>query len=207
MNNKTFLFIALILTVVAVFSLISYMPIKPNAATKISVTDFPKTIRGWISQDIPITERVYELLETKNLIMRNYINKQGEAVNCYIIYSQDNRKVAHPPEICLQGEGATVVDKRAIQVTDSIKATKLILEKSLSRELVIYWYKAGNLNTNDYIKQQLKIVINRMLRKSSSGALIRLTTEIKGDNQDNKALSLIQAFAKQIEPLIQKYAP
>jgi EpsI family protein len=139
--------------------------------------------------------------------MRNYINKQKEAVNCYIIYSQDNRKVAHPPEICLQGAGATVVDKTAIQVTDSIKATKLILEKSLSRELVIYWYKAGNLNTNDYIKQQLKIAINRMLRKNSSGALIRLVTEIKGDNQDNKALSLLQAFAKQIEPLIQKYAP
>ena len=206
MNNKTFLFIALILTVVAVFSLISSMPIKPNAATKISVTDFPKTIGEWVAQDIPLTERVYELLETKNLIMRNYINKQGEAVNCYIIYSQDNRKVAHPPEICLQGEGATVVEKTAIQITDSIKATKLILEKSLSRELVIYWYKAGNLNTNDYLKQQLKIVIDRMSRKSSSGALIRLATEIKGDNQD-KALSLIQSFAKQIEPLIQKYAP
>jgi len=206
MNNKTFLFIALILTVVAVFSLISYMPIKPNAATKISVTDFPKTIGEWVSQDIPLDKRVYELLETKNLIMRNYINKQGEAVNCYIIYSQDNRKVAHPPEICLQGEGATVVEKTAIQITDSIKATKLILEKSLSRELVIYWYKAGNLNTNDYLKQQLKIVIDRMSRKSSSGALIRLATEIKGDNQD-KALSLIQSFAKQIEPLIQKYAP
>ena len=206
MNNKTFLFIALILIVVAVLSLISYLPIKSSPTAIINVTDFPKTIGEWVSQDIPLTERVYELLETKNLIMRNYINKQGEAVNCYIIYSQDNRKVAHPPEICLQGEGATVVEKTAIQVTDSIKATKLILEKSLSRELVIYWYKAGNLNTNDYIKQQLKIVINRMLHKSSSGALIRLATEIKGDKQ-NKALSLIQTFAMQIEPLIQKYAP
>ena len=206
MNNKTFLFIALILILVAVFSLISYMPIKPNAAMKISVTDFPKTIGEWVSKDIPLDERVYALLETKNLIMRNYLNKQGEAVNCYIIYSQDNRKVAHPPEICLQGEGATVVEKTAMQVTDSIKATKLVLEKPLSRDLVIYWYKAGNLNTNDYIKQQLKIVINRMLRKSSSGALIRISTEIKGDNQD-KALSLIQSFAIQIEPLIQKYAP
>ena len=206
MNNKTFIFIALLLTVVAVFSLISYMPVKLDATMKISVTDFPKVVGGWKAQDIPLDEHVYELLETKNLIMRNYINKQGEAVNCYIIYSQDNRKVAHPPEICLQGEGATVVEKTAIQITDSIKATKLILEKSLSRELVIYWYKAGNLNTNDYIKQQLKVAINRMLRKSSSGALIRLATEIKGESQD-KALSLLQTFAKQIEPLIQKYAP
>ena len=197
---------ALILTVVAVFSLISYMPVKLDATMKISVTDFPKVVGEWKAQDIPLDQRVYELLETKNLIMRNYVNKQGESVNCYIIYSQDNRKVAHPPEICLQGEGATVVDKTAIQITDSIKATKLILEKSLSRELVIYWYKAGNLNTNDYIKQQLKIAINRMLRKSSSGALIRLATEIKGESQD-KALSLLQTFAKQIEPLIQKYAP
>ena len=206
MNNKTFIFIAVILTAVAVFSLISYIPVKPDAVMKISITDFPKVIRGWKAQDIPLDERVYELLETKNLIMRNYINKQGDSINCYIIYSQDNRKVAHPPEICLQGEGATVVDKTAIQITDSIKATKLILEKPFSRDLVIYWYKTGNLNTNDYIKQQLKIAINRMLGKSSSGALIRLATEIKGDDQD-KALILIQSFAKHIELLIKRYAP
>ena len=128
MNNKTFIFIAVILTAVAVFSLISYIPVKPDAVMKISITDFPKVIRGWKAQDIPLDERVYELLETKNLIMRNYINKQGDSINCYIIYSQDNRKVAHPPEICLQGEGATVVEKTAMQITDSIKATKLITQ-------------------------------------------------------------------------------
>jgi len=206
MNTKTFLTLGLILIIVAVFSWVSYLPLKSEVTLKTNLADFPKVIDEWESQDIPLADRVYELLETKNLIMRDYKNKQGDKVNCYIIYSQDNRKVSHPPEICLQGEGATVIDKSAFQITNTIRATKLILEKEASRELVIYWYKAGQLNTNSYLKQQLKTVIDHMFRKRTSGALIRLSTELKDNNQD-KALTLLQSFCKQIEPLIEKYAP
>ena len=170
------------------------------------MSDFPKAIGEWTSEDVPLDERTYELLETKNLIMRDYKDSKGGTVNLYIVYSQDNRKVTHPPEICLQGGGGTVVDKTPIQVTDSIKATKLLIEKAISQELVIYWYKSGNVNTNIFLMQQFKMAIEHLLGKKTSIAMIRVMTTIENNRQE-EALSRLKSFCSLIEPLLNKYVP
>lgn len=170
------------------------------------MADFPITIGEWTSKDTVLSERTYKLLETRNLIMRNYTNPKGDSINLYIIYSQDNRKVAHPPEICMQGSGATVTNKTSINITDSIKATELIIEKNIAKELVVYWYKVGKINTNVYLKQQIKQVTDKIRGKSSSIALIRVLSNIEGNDKE-AALDKIKTFCKLIEPLLEKYVP
>lgn len=204
MNNKNFIIILIILILAGIMGFISNLPSRVTEIDDIKMSDFPKTFGEWDSEDIMFSERVYELLETKNLIMRNYKNKQGDMINLYIIYSQDNRKVSHPPEICLQGGGATVISKSLIQITDSIKAVKLIIENGNFLELVVYWYKAGKLHTNSYLRQQLKTVVDRMSGKKSSNALIRVLMQVK-DNRQDEALSKIKLFCTEIEPLLKIY--
>ncbi len=206
MNNKNFIIIACILIVVSIVGLTSYFPKRFDDALKIKVADFPKTIGNWIGTDIPLSERDYQILETKNLFIRDYKDPKGNSVYLYLIYSEDNRKVSHPPEVCYMGSGVTITDKAPVQITDSIKATKMTVEKVDSRQLVVYWYKAGGLNTDKYLKQQIKIVTDRMLGKRTSGALIRVSTDIKNDKQDT-ALALIKSFCAEIEPLLAKYIP
>jgi EpsI family protein len=82
----------------------------------------------------------------------------------------------------------------------------MIVEKADSRQLVVYWYKAGSLNTDKYLKQQIKIVTDRMLGRRTSGALIRVSADIK-DNRQDAALGLIRLFCEEIEPLLEKYVP
>jgi EpsI family protein len=206
MNNKTFFIIITILIPIAIISFLSYSFTGFDKNSTVKMSDFPKTIGEWTSEDIPLDQRVYELLETDNLIMRDYKNKQGETVNLYIIYSQDNRKVAHPPEICLQGEGATVVDKSPIQITNIINANKLILEKRTSRELAIYWYKVGKLNTNVFLKQQLNMAISGLFGRKTSIAMIRVIAVIQ-DNKQDEALNKIKSFCAGMVPLLEKYVP
>ena len=206
MNNKTFIIVVCILIGISIIGLIAYLPVRFDVALKIKVADFPKRIGEWVSIDIPLSEHDYEILETRNLIMRDYKNKRGDSVYLYIVYSEDNRKATHPPEVCYMGSGVTIVDKLPLQITDSIKATKMVVEKSDSRQLVVYWYKAGGLNTDKYLKQQIKIVTDRMLCKRTSGALIRVSTDIK-ENKQEAALTLLRSFCSQIEPLLAKYAP
>jgi len=62
------------------------------------------------------------------------------------------------------------------------------------------------LSTNDYLRQQIKITADRALGKRTSGALIRLSTAIKEENQQ-AALALLQAFARQIEQQLEKSLP
>lgn len=206
MNNKNFYLITGILIIAGALALVSYLPARKDIALKIKVSDFPGTIGEWSSIDLPIEEETYQILETRNLFIRDYKNKNAESVYLYIVYSEDNRKVSHPPEVCLLGGGITIVNKDTLQITDSIRVNKLIVEKADSRDMVIYWYKAGGLHTDKYLKQQFKTVTDRIFGKRTSGALIRLSTDIK-NNDYEAALRLIKSFISQIEPLLTKYIP
>jgi EpsI family protein len=206
MNNKTFFIVIVILVAVAVIGMISYLPTRFDITSKIKVSDFPMTIGEWQATDIPLSKRDYEILETTNLFVRDYKNSKGDSVYLYVIYSEDNRKVSHPPEVCLLGSGVNILDKSLIDVTDSINATKLTVEKGDTRQLVVYWFKAGKLYTDKYLKQQLKIVIDRMFGKRTAGAMIRVSTDVKNDSPD-AALGLIREFCREIEPLLARYVP
>jgi EpsI family protein len=206
MNNKSFIIVVVILVAASVIGFVSYLPTRTDSALRIKVDAFPKAIGEWTGTDIALSERDYEILETRNLFVREYKNLQGDSVYLYLIYSEDNRKVSHPPEVCLLGGGLTIVDKKPVQITNSIKATKLLVEKANSRQVMVYWYKAGDFNTDTYLSQQLKIVLGRMLGKRTPGAMIRVFTDIK-DNNEARATDLIKSFTAQIEPLLAKYTP
>ncbi|MEW6169960.1 MAG: exosortase C-terminal domain/associated protein EpsI [Candidatus Omnitrophota bacterium] len=207
MNQKSFIFVIIILIVVGIMSLASYLPTRTDAALKVKVENFPKEIGEWKGVDIPVSEQDYAILETRNLFVRNYKDKKDESVYLYVIYSEDNRKVSHPPEICLLGSGMTIVNKSTVRISNLVKAIKLIVEKKYVQEMVVYWFKAGNLYTENYLKQQLKIVTDRMLRKRTSGALIRISTVMKENEREETSLELIKRFAAQIQPLLPEYVP
>lgn len=205
MNNKNFAIVTVILAVVAVAGIISYLPARIDAASKTKVSDFPMVIGDWTAKDIPVDDKTYEILETRNLIVREYNNLKGDKVFLYIVYSEDNRKVSHPPEVCLMGSGITVTDKTSIKVGNSIKASKLLVEKGNNKEFILYWFKAGNLSTDKYLTQQLKIVTDRLFGKRTSGALIRVSCDVKDTPQ--ATMSVMMAFCREIEPLLSKYIP
>ncbi len=207
MQNKTFIIVTMVLLAVSLVSFLSYAPARYDSAHEAKIANFPKIIGPWQGEDMPLEERDYEILETKNLIVRGYKNSlTGDSVYLFMVYSGDNRKVMHPPEICYTGGGATIIDKSVIPVTDSIKANKFTIEDKNSRQLVVYWFRTVDLNTYNYFEQQLKIVLNRSIGKRASGALIRVSTLIK-DNNPGAALSLIKSFCQHTEPLLTQYLP
>lgn len=207
MKDKNFAAVIIILAAVSAISIFSYLPVYNASEQEAQMADFPKKIGEWEATDIPLSERDFEILETKNLIMREYKNTTTqEVIYFYIIYSAGNRKVVHPPEICYSGGGATILEKSVIPVTDFIRANKFTIEDKDSRQLVAYWFRSGNFNTYSYMQQQLKMVTNRALRKKTSGAMVRVSTKIKDNNQE-AALSLIKSFCRQIEPTLDQYVP
>ena len=206
MKNTKYLAVIFILGAVSIVSWLAYFPGRTDIAAKIKVSDFPKAVGEWNATDMPISEKDYQILETRNLFVRDYKNSAGDSVYLYLVYSEDNRKVSHPPEVCYLGSGVTIADKFSVKILGFIPATAFIVEKSNIRQLVVYWFKAGNLYTENYLKQQIKIVIGRILGKRTSGALIRLSADIRGDSKEN-ALELINNFAADIKPLLDRYIP
>ena len=132
--------------------------------------------------------------------------KASRPVALYIIYSGDNRKSLHPPEICYTGGGATILEKSIVPLTAGLRANKFIIADKNFKQLVVYWFRADNLNTPSYVMQQLRTALNRTFGKQASGAMIRISTVVK-PGEDAQALQTIKGFARLIEPLLSKYVP
>ncbi|MCK5581117.1 MAG: EpsI family protein [Candidatus Omnitrophica bacterium] len=172
---------------------------------------FPSEIDGWVAKELPISDGEYAILETRNAFTRKYVSPKGEVVYLFIVYSQNNRKVSHPPEICYTGSGATIlrnvvtrVDVPSLDVP--IHANRVYLEQRDVEQLMYYWFKVGGAFTANYWKQQLMIVANTLLRKPSSSALIRLSAPVKGQDVEASARA-IETFVEVATPHFFEYLP
>lgn len=204
MDKRNFLIVLLVLIPVSFISIGSFMS-ESRMPDPVSVSDLPAKIGAWVGKDIPLDERVYDLLETRNLVMRDYSDPEGNVINLYIIYSRSNRKVVHPPEICMQGEGAIVLSKGFADI-GGIAVNKFILGSDPGKRIVLYWYKAGNWNTTSYLKQQFMVSWNRLCRKKISTAMIRISMpELKTGEQ--ASYTVLARFIRDLKPFLDVYVP
>lgn len=206
MNNTTFFLVVGILALACFVGLSEYLPARLDTGGLVKMSDFPMKVGDWQGEDVPLAQQDYMILETTNLIMRRYQNHHGQEILLYIIYSDDNRKVTHPPEICYMGSGATITDKGFLDISSKNKANKMIAELKDGRQLVVYWYRAGEVNTNKYFEQQLRIMARRTWRQKTSAAMIRVSAVLK-DGEESATSKLILDFVRQIEPLLPTYVP
>jgi len=206
MNNKTFLIVAVILVGFAVLALSTYLPHIYDASKEPQMAKFPLKIGEWQGKDMPLAQTDYDILATKNLIVREYEAQGKPLVMLYIIYSGDNRKSLHPPEICYTGGGGTILEKSIVSLTAGLRANKFIIADKSFKQLVVYWFRTDNLNTPSYIMQQVRTALQRTFGKQASGAMIRISTVVK-PTEDAQALQTIKRFTRLIEPLLSKYVP
>jgi EpsI family protein len=87
----------------------------------------------------------------------------------------------------------------------AVKANRLILQKGTEKQVVFYLYKAGEKFTPNYYAQQLNIILNGMLRKDTSSALIRVSSMDNGDVAE--ATDRVRRFAEEMIPIVEEYLP
>jgi EpsI family protein len=178
----------------------------------IDINKFPATIGSWISEELPISKEDLSMLETKNAFVRKYTNTaDGGEVYLFLVYSQHNRKVAHPPEICYLGGGVSITenihDPIVVESNNlTIQTNRLKLLRKNMQHIAFYWFKVGNKFTSNYWEQQILIALNAIRGVSNGSSLIRISADVVGDNQ-NKAIKNVKSFAKLITPSLYLYLP
>ncbi len=181
----------------------------------INIHLFPKKIGPWTAKELPISEKDYEILETRNAFTRKYTNTAGESVYLFIVYSQNNRKVSHPPELCYTGSGASVLGKTDVRTgirpkTSSAKpldVKKVLIEQDGVRQVLYYWFKVGKGFTSGYWAQQAMIAIKTFTHQPASSALIRVSMTVPPNGKEKDAEEVLRRFITAIMPSIQKYLP
>ena len=146
-NTTGFAVLIAILLIASVFSLGLFRR-DMAAHDKLDAHAFPMKVGEWRGRELPITEKEYGILETRNLISREYIDRSGNKLYLFIIYSETNRSVFHPPEVCMMGSGLTITDKQIEKIDAGNKiftTNKLFAEKGAFKEIILNSYKAGHV--------------------------------------------------------------
>jgi len=200
-SRKTigFALIILLLLFSSLFSLKLFLR-QRNPRDLVDITTFPYEVGKWKGEDIGVSEQDYQILETRNLILRQYTHPNGEKIALFIIYSETNRSVFHPPEVCIIGSGIQITDKQTEYVENEsykISTNKMFIENNGAKQILLYGYRVGKTYTYNYYQQQVLFALNQFLGKDKSGATIRVST-IGGEEK----LPILKDFLTRITSII-----
>ncbi len=139
------------------------------------------------SQDTELDETTLTILQTSDYVMRRYEAQGSEPVDLCITYSQGNRRGSHPPDVCLEGGGASIISRADVVLPKSedqeaLPCRELILQKGGESEYYLYIYlyscRCEASYTSNWYWQQVAIMGGMLLGDKASGALIRISIPI-----------------------------
>jgi len=176
-----------------------------------SLEDFPKQIGSWSGETHRFSQAVYDKLGVDDSVLIDYKNDNEDTVSMYVGYYEDQKQgeIIHSPKNCMLGSGWQPIDISEIDISlDSrkISVTKLILEKSYQKMVVLYWYQSGNRAiANEYI-QRFYFILDSIRYNRTNAAFVRFTSPVMSDDYEN-AVQLLERFIKKTIPILDEFLP
>ena len=159
-------------------------PPSATTAREAIPTMIPQGNRVWTALDSTLSERELQVLETRDYVFRTYLDNAGPPVDLCIIFSQDNRKGTHPPDVCLEGNGSRIVARYERNLTmpggQSLAIREIVSRFNNQLQYFSYFYKVGDSFTPSYYSQQGKIIWLGLTNRSAASALVRYSTTMDG---------------------------
>jgi EpsI family protein len=152
------------------------------------------------------------VLETRDYLFRTYTDGKSDSgdIDLCVVFSEDNRKGTHPPDVCLEAGGSSIVDRKDRVVTlngEALTLRELVttrVGRSDQYMYFAYFYKAGDNFTPNFYGQQVRIIWNGLTRQNTAGALIRYSTPMKNPGEIDKARARTDELIALTVPYLKK---
>jgi EpsI family protein len=180
---------------------------------------FPMQMGDWrgVAQP-PLTDDVLAILGLDDYLTRAYVTPDRTAVGLYVGYWQSQRQgdAMHSPANCLPGAGWEPVSQGIMQVTDprnpagpKLGVNRYVIQKGLDRQLVLYWYQSHGRVIGSEYWSKIYMVADAVRLNRTDAALVRVITEIKGEDAaaESKAESQAIAFMNELMPRLSAFLP
>lgn len=186
--------------------------VQANVAEADSLPELRRQVPSQILQfsqaqpDMPVPESVRKNLETNTILMRTYASSSGRPVRLAIVYAEKTRRSLHFPEVCFTGQGWETYGKSAIPVGVHFVGQGLSVQKGDAREAVLYWFKTDRNLTGSYFLNSYYWSRDKLLLRSPSTMLVRLSTPI-GSEGEAYAYRILTDFAAGLAPVLLENIP
>ena len=184
----------------------------PADASLLRAGNVPLVIGAWEGRNFEPEPSVYETLETRDILSRYYRHAgTGLQIELSVVFSQQNRRATHPPEICFKGSGWETQERRRVVLPVSrgpgqpnTPFVELVSKHQTNPSLLLtfYTFKAGTLYTNDYLRQQAQVFLMNLKGRPARGALVRFSAYYLPANERAANLALLD-FMQTAMPLIE----
>ncbi|MCG3196788.1 MAG: EpsI family protein [Candidatus Omnitrophica bacterium] len=165
----------------------------------------PTVLGSWtLARELPVGQDEKRILGTDDIFHRIYRNtgNAGE-VALSLVFSSGHRHSMHPPEVCYQAGGYTLVSRGMVDIDPDGRATVLRLTRDADNQLVNYWFFSEGKETPNYIRHQIHLVINQVLFSTQPSVLIRLSTQIDNGSVE-AAQRRLSDFAREALPILRE---
>lgn len=187
------------------------------------VMDLPVIVGDYFGAQGKISQGELEILpKDTEFARRNYDDGRGHNIECSIVLSGAEQRSIHRPEVCLVGQGWTIIGQDYIPIPlpsgHKLEARKLSLERRMTdpnggvitvRAFYVYWFVGQNVTTPSEMMRILlnnwdRAVHNRAHRWAYVSLFSYITDNLRLDGLDSdQTQSLLVDFGKQIVPTFQ----
>ena len=203
--------IAVMVPVLVAFGALSWFALlrEPLEVDARALDEFPLQLDQWSGRDIAMDSGVEAMLGADYNLQRRYVHPLGDLVWLYVGYYGTERggRPEHSPWQCYPSNGWTIVRQRVVEAADN-RANELVVEKAGDRRLVHFWYqshrKTGMLGGFD---QAVERFISRIRFGRADGSLVRLSTPIRGDEDESTARSRLHSLGALVGVPLERYWP
>lgn len=173
---------AVLLALLAASAAFTLRVARPRAIAPARLVErVPRDCAGWQGVDSPLTDRQYELLETRDVLFRSYLRAGEPEVLACVALSGTDGKAAHPPEICYRGQGFEILDQRRVEVEIAGRhrqIDRLRIRRDRLELLVWSWYRVGDEETPDWWREQQLALSHTLRGHDERAALLRFSTVV-----------------------------
>ncbi|HTM37497.1 MAG TPA: EpsI family protein [Terriglobales bacterium] len=175
---------------------------------------FPRSLAGWNSTDIALTQDVLDVLGPGDFLLRDYSDPEGRgSVALFIAYfpSQRAGDTIHSPKNCLPGAGWAPIRTGRITLNvpghDPFEVNRYLIAKGEERQLVLYWYWAHDRALASEYAAKFYLVADAIRMHRTDGALIRLSVPLRPGESEVEAERNLTAWAGNVVPQLNTYIP
>ena len=141
----------------------------------------PATVGSWVGAAVPIDERVFQILETRDVASMEYRLGQEPPVWLAQVAGFGNRAAFHPPEICYVGSHFEVFERGPLELVvhgRTRRVMRLVIGQGRDRFEAWYWFTANGRSTPNYYQQQWWLMTDALRGAPMSGTLVRISTTL-----------------------------
>jgi EpsI family protein len=166
-----------------------------------------------------LDEEVLAVLGADDYLLRSYRRNGALPVGFYVGYYENQRQgdTIHSPLNCLPGSGWVPLStgRRTLDVpngsgTRRIEVNRVVIQKGLDRQLVLYWYQGhGRVVASEYWGK-IYTVVDAIRVNRTDAALVRIIVPIVGGGTAEavqRAEAEADAFARAVFPLLSRHLP